>query len=189
MLIIVKHRNLHRFTEHFFDVETFRSLDVFQIDSSKRRFQQLAQLDHVFRIVTVDLKVKHVNVCKPFEQDSFPLHYWLARQCADIPQAEDGRSIADHRDKVSSAGVFECVVRILLDFEARNRHARGIGQAEVALCPAGLGGRDFNLSGALPEVVVESLLSCNRHIAASDGRLQARQARPLTQMVIRGAAG
>ena len=51
MLIVVKHRNLHRLAKHFFDVETFRSLDVLKIDPAESGLKQLTQLDDVFRVM------------------------------------------------------------------------------------------------------------------------------------------
>jgi hypothetical protein len=72
MLIIVKHRNPHRFAEFLFDVETVRSLDVFEVDSVKRGFEQLADFDDLLRIVRVDFYGEDVDIGKSLEQDGFP---------------------------------------------------------------------------------------------------------------------
>jgi hypothetical protein len=48
-------------------------------------------------------------------------------------------SIAQDCDQIAAAGVFEGVVRILLDFQTRLGHARGVRQAKIALRTAGLG--------------------------------------------------
>ena len=51
VLVIVEDGDLHRLFETLFNVEAFGRLDVFQVDSAERRFEQLTDLDHIFRIL------------------------------------------------------------------------------------------------------------------------------------------
>ena len=68
MLVIVEDGNLHRGAQGFLDLEAVGSLDVFEIDAAKRRFQQLAELDDLFGVVTIHFDVEDVDVGKTLEQ-------------------------------------------------------------------------------------------------------------------------
>ena len=98
--------------------------------------------------MAVDFDVEDIDIGKAFEQDRLAFHDGLSGEGPDVAQAENGGSIAEHGDEISAAGVLEGVLRILLDFEARFGYARRVGQAEIALSAAGLGGGNFNLSRA-----------------------------------------
>ncbi len=67
VLIVVEHWDLHRLLQCLFDVEALGRLDVFKIDASECRLQQLANLDDVVGIVAVHFKIEHVHVGKAFE--------------------------------------------------------------------------------------------------------------------------
>ena len=84
MLIVVEHGNVHRFLQSFFDVEAFRRLDVLKVDTAKCRLEQLADLDDVVGIMTVDLNIEHVDVGKAFEQHGLAFHDGLTGQRADV---------------------------------------------------------------------------------------------------------
>jgi hypothetical protein len=45
VLVIMKNRNVHPLTQIFFKVQTVGRLDIFQIDSAKRRFQSRCRID------------------------------------------------------------------------------------------------------------------------------------------------
>ena len=47
VLIVMKNRNAHGAAQFFFNHETIRRLDVFQIDAAERRFQHLASANHI----------------------------------------------------------------------------------------------------------------------------------------------
>ena len=64
-----------------------------------------------------------------------------------FPKPEHGRAVGHHGHQVALGGVAIGQVRLLLDFQTRNRDSRRIGKAEVALRVAGLGRRDGNLPG------------------------------------------
>jgi len=49
-------------------------------------------------------------------------------------------------------------VRILLNLQTGLGNARRIGQAQIALRAAGLGGYNFDLSRTSPKVIIEGLL-------------------------------
>ncbi len=139
-------------------MEAVGSFDVFEVDAAEGRLEQLAELDDLFGIVAVDFDVEYVDVGKALEEDGLALHDGLSGERADVAQAEHGGAVAEHGDQIAAAGVLEGVLRILLDLEAGLGDARRVGQAQIALRAAGLGGCDFNLSRARPIVIVEGLL-------------------------------
>ena len=108
--------------------------------------------------MTVYFDVEDVDIGKAFEEHRFALHDGLAGERSDISQPEHRRSVAEHRHQVAAAGVFERVLRILLDLETRLGYSRRISQAQVALGSTRFGRCDFNLSRARSIVVIEGLL-------------------------------
>ena len=163
MLVVVEDGNLHGLAQGLFDLEAVGSLDVLEIDAAESGLEQLAELDDLFGIVAVDFDVEDVDVGKALEQDGFAFHNGLARERADIAQAEHGGSVAQNCDQIAAASVFEGVLRVLLDFEAGLGHAGSVGETEIALRAAGLGRRDFNFSRARPIVIIEGLLLADEH--------------------------
>ena len=86
---------------------------------------------------------------------------------ADVAESEHGGAVGYHRDQVALVGVLECILRVLLDLKAGNSYAGGVGEAEIALGAARLGGDDFHLSWARLTVVVKSILLGNGHDSSS----------------------
>src|SRR5579864_6619807 len=111
----------------------------------------------------MDFQVEDINVGKAFKQDSFSLHDGLAGERTDVAQAKHRGSVADDGYQVAARGEFEGIMGIFLDFEARDGDSRSVGKAEVTLRTAGLAGCNFNFSGTLPKMIIESLLFRNRH--------------------------
>ncbi len=103
VLIIMKDRDLHRLLQSLFDVETFRRLDVFQVDSAERGLEQLADFDDLIGIVSIDFDVEDIHAGKTFEQDGLAFHDRLAGERADVAQAEHCGAIGDHRHQIAAA--------------------------------------------------------------------------------------
>ncbi len=91
-----------------------------------------------------ELDVEDVDVGESFEQDAFAFHDRLAGQRADVAQPEHRRAVGDHRDQVALGGVLVCVLRVLFDLETGIGDAGRVGQAEIALREARLGGNDLH---------------------------------------------
>ena len=101
MLVIVKDRNIEHSFERLFDVETFRSLDVFQVDAAKSGGDAARHVDDFIRVVAVHFDVKHIYVSKFLEKHALSFHDWLAGQCAAVAQAEDGCTVGKDSHKVA----------------------------------------------------------------------------------------
>ena len=147
VLVVVEDRNLHGLAQRLFDVEALRRLDVFQVDAAEGRLQNLAGADDLLRIFGVQLDIEHVDIGEALEEDRLAFHHRLAGQRADIAQAEHGGAVGDHADQVALGGVFVGEAGVALDFQAGNGDARRVGQAEIALRAAGLGGDHRQLAG------------------------------------------
>src|SRR5208337_4049914 len=158
MLIVVENWNLHGLAQSFLDVETFRGFNVLEVDTAEGEFEKLADLDDLVRIVRIEFDVEHIHVGESLEQHRLPFHNRLASQSADVAEAQDRGSVGHDGNQVTAPGVIESVVGILVDGETRLRHAGRVGQAEVALSTAGLGGSDFDFSGLGAAVIIQSLL-------------------------------
>ena len=105
-------------------------------------------LDDLFGIVAVHLDIENIDIGKALEQNRLALHDRLSGQRANVSQAKNRRSIAEHGHKISAACVLVGVLRIFLDLETRLRYTGRVREAKIALSSAGLGGRNFNFPRA-----------------------------------------
>ena len=163
VLVVVEDGDLHGLAQRLFDLEAVGGLDVFEVDAAERGLEQLAELDNLFGIVAVNFDVEDIDIGKALEEYGFALHDRLSREGADVAQAEHCGAVAQNGDQIAAAGVFEGVLRILLNFETWLGYTRGVGQAKIALRAAGLGGSNFNLSRAGPMMIIEHLLLADEH--------------------------
>ena len=159
MLVVVKHGNTERLTEFLFDVETVRGADVFEIDAADGRLEELAEADHILRILGPDLEVEHVDVGERLEENPFAFHDGLSGQRADVAEAEHRGAVRDDGDEVAFGRVEVGVVGALGDLQARLRHPRRVGQGQVALVFERLGWRDLDFPRAALRVIIEGLLA------------------------------
>ena len=84
---------------------------------------------------------------KRLKRTRLAFHDRLAGQGADVAESEDGGAVADDADQVALGGVLVGEAGVALDFQAGDGHAGRVGQAEIALGAAGLGGGDRQLAG------------------------------------------
>ena len=75
--------------------------------------------DDFVGIVAVDFNVEDIHAGEAFEQNGLPFHDRLGGECADVAQTKDGSPIGHDRDQVAAARVFEGIVRVAMDFQAR----------------------------------------------------------------------
>ena len=94
----------------------------------------------------VQFDVEYVDVSEPLEQDTFAFHDRLAGQGPDVAQSQHGGPVGYHRDQIAFGGVFECILRVLLDLQAGISHAGCVGETEIALRKTRLGGNDLYFS-------------------------------------------
>ena len=91
------------------------------------------------------LDIEHVDIGEAFEEDALAFHDGLAGGRADVAQSQDGGAVGDDGYQVAFGGVFVDEARVAGDFEAGHGDTGGVGQAQIALREAGLGGDDGQL--------------------------------------------
>ncbi len=161
VLVVVHHGDVQLILEPRLDLETFRGLDVFQVDAAESRGDGLDGLDEFLGILLVDLDVEYVDTREDLEQQSFPFHYRFPGQRADVAQSQNGRPVGDDGDQVALGGILVSVQGFFLDLQARLGHARRVGQREVGLRAVRLGRDNLNLTRLTFGVIPESLFFRN----------------------------
>ncbi len=155
VLIVVEHGDVEAVPESLLDIEALGGLDVLEIDPANGGCQELAELDDVVGLGSVDLEIEHIDVGKSLEEDGLALHDGLARQGSDVPQSEDCRPVGDNGDEIASIGVAKGCVGIIGDDQAGLGHTRGVGEAQVGLGRSGFGCPDGELAGGRLLVIVQ----------------------------------
>ena len=84
MLVVVHHRNVQLGFQTLFDFETFRSLNVFQVDTSKCGGNSFDRLNETVGIFLIHLNVKYVDTGENLKKQTFSLHDRLACQRTDV---------------------------------------------------------------------------------------------------------
>jgi hypothetical protein len=167
VLVVVKHGDIHDLFEPLLDVEALGRLDVFQVDPAEGGFHIFDRLDDLVRIVRVELDIEHVDIGKPFKEDSLPFHDGLAGESPDVAQTQHRRPVAHDCDKISFGGIEVGVVRVCMNLHAGLGHAGCVGKREIALRRAGLRGDYFDLSPPALRVIIERFLFSCHFVAVS----------------------
>jgi hypothetical protein len=155
VLVIVEHRNPHAFAQLALHIEALGRLDVFQVDAAEGRLERGDHLDQLVGVELVDFDVEHVDAGELLEQHRLAFHHRLGRKRTDIAEAEHRGAVGDDADQIATCGVAEDAGRIRIDRAAGRRHARRVGERQIALVGQLLGGRDRNLSRRRLLVVIE----------------------------------
>src|SRR5271157_57299 len=163
MLIVVKHRNRHRLAQGLFNIKALRRFDVLQIDAAESRLKKLAKANDLVGILGIHFQVEDVDVREALEQHPLAFHNRLAGQRSNVAETQDRGAVGDHRHQVPASGVFESQLGLFVNFQARLRHAWGIGQTQIPLRAARLGGNNLDLALAPEAVVIKRVLFANFH--------------------------
>ncbi len=160
VLVVMEHRDIHQLAQTLFDDETFRRLDVFQVDAADALAEKTHAVDEFVDIGGIDLQVDTVDIREPLEQHRLALHHRLRRQRADVAQAEHGRAVRDHRHDIAAVGVFVGIGLVLGDAQAGHRDAGRIGEGQIALCGQRLGRRNLHLARSAAGVELQGFFVC-----------------------------
>ena len=133
VLVVVHDGNVEFFAQPLLDVKAVGRGDVLEVDAAKGGRQNLDGFDKLIGVFGVELEVKHVDVCKNFEQHALALHHGLGGERTDVAEAQDCGAVADYGHEVALGGVAVGVLGVGGDLEAGLGHARRVGNAQVAL--------------------------------------------------------
>ena len=156
MLVIVHHRDVERLLQTILNVETFRGLDILQVDTAEGGGDTLHSLAELLGILFCHFDVKHVDTAIDLEEQTFTLHHGLAAHGADVTKAEYGCTIGDHCHQVTLVGVLVSIVGILLNLQTGISHARRVGETQVGLCTISLRRLYFDFSRSSTLVIFKS---------------------------------
>ena len=170
MLVIVKDRNVHQFAQALFDDETFRRANIFEIDAAEARPQIAHGIDEFVRVFCFDLKINGVDIGKAFEENGLAFHHGLGGECTEIAEPQDRGAIGDDGHQIAFGRVIISGGRVFRDGNDGHRHARRIGERQIALCRHRLGGDDFELAGPPARVELQRFLICDGRALRSLGR-------------------
>ena len=124
MLVVVEDGDVHPRLERAFDLEALRRLDVLEVDAAQRRLERGDDLDELVGVLLGELDVEDVDAGELLEQAALAFHHGLARQRADVAEAEHRRAVRDHANQVAARGVFGGEAGVLLDRQAGVGHPR-----------------------------------------------------------------
>ena len=157
VLIVVEDGDIHLFLQALFDDETFRGLDIFEVDTPEGRPHELHRRDEGVGVFGVEFDVDGIDVREALEQHRLAFHHRLRRQRAKVPEAEHRRSVGDDRDQIALVGVIIGGFRVRRDRLTGDGDAGRIGQRQVALGRHRHGCRNLELAGRGFEVEGQGL--------------------------------
>ena len=122
MLVVVHHGDVESLFQSFFNIETFRCLDVFQVDAAEGGSYFLHGFAELLRVFFGHFNVEHINAPVYLEEQAFAFHDRLAAHGANVSQSEYGCAVADYGDEVALVCIFVYAVRIVLYFQTGISH-------------------------------------------------------------------
>ena len=127
MLVVMHDGDVQFFFKSAFYFETFRCLDIFQIDTTECWGNGFDSLNEFFWVFFVNLYVEYINTCIDFEQQTFSFHYRFSGHGADITQTEYGGTVGDDSYQITFGGIFVSILRVLFNFQTRFCYTRRVG--------------------------------------------------------------
>ena len=158
VLVVVEDGDVEQLFELLLDDEAVRRLDVLQVDAAEAGAQIAHAIDDGIDVRSVDQDVDGVDVGEALEQRALAFHHGLGRLRAEIAEAEDRRAVGDDGHHVALVGVVVGELGIAGDGQHRHRHARRIGERQIALRRERLGRRDLELAGLALAVELQRFL-------------------------------
>ncbi|CCY03345.1 uncharacterized protein BN812_00838 [Prevotella sp. CAG:924] len=160
MLVVVHHGDIEIFLQTLLDIETFRRLDILQVDAAESRCDALYGLAELDRIFFCHFDIEHIDAAVDLEEQSLAFHDGLSAHCTDIAESQHGGAIGNDGNEIAFISVLKDVVGRLLYLETRIGHTRGIGQAKVGLRSVRFGRLYFYFAGPFALMIFEGSFFC-----------------------------
>ena len=158
VLVVMEHRDVEQLAQPLLDDETFRRLDVLEVDAAPALAEESHAIDELVGVLGVHFEVDGIDVGEALEQHRLAFHHGLGRKRAAIAEPENGGAVGDDGDEVALDGVVVGLALVLGDGEHRHCDARRIGQRKIALGRHRFGGDDLELAGTALAVEEQRLL-------------------------------
>jgi len=154
----MENRDGHDLLKFLLDVETIRSFQIFQIDSTKRGSQAFDTVDEIIGIGRINTDIDGLDASKLVEKDGLAFHDRLGGEGAKVTKTEDGSAIGNDSDGVALVGVLVGSFGVLSNLDARDGDTWRVGQRQIFLVIHWLGRLDGVLSWDRGGMVKERLL-------------------------------
>ena len=112
MLVIMHHGNVKSLLQPFFNIETLWCLDIFKIDTAKRRRNLLNGLAKLLRVFLIHLNIEDINATINLEKKPLTFHDRLPTHCTDVAQSQYGRAVADNGHKIAFVRILIGIIGI-----------------------------------------------------------------------------
>ena len=146
VLIVVEDRDVDALLQLFFDVETIRRGNVFEVDTTEGRREAHHGLDDLVGIFGVETDREGVDAAEGLEQQRLAFHDGHGRQWADVAKAEDRSAITHDRDRVLADGVLVGRLRAMVDRHAHPSNAGRVGHRQIVAVAHRCERDDFDLA-------------------------------------------
>ncbi len=130
VLVVVEDRDVEAFLQLPFDGEAPRSADVLEVDATEGRGEAYDRLDDVLDLVAVEADRHSIDPAELLEEQRLALHDRERAEGTEVAEAQDRRTVGDHRDDVGPPGVEVGQARVLGDRRADPTDARGVGDRQ-----------------------------------------------------------
>ena len=134
VLVIVHDWDIESLFQTLLDVETLRSLDVLQVDTTECRSDFLYGFTELLWIFLIDFNIEDIYTTVNLEKQTFTFHHRLSAHGTDIAKSEHSCTITDNSNQVTLVSILVCIVWVLLDLETWESHARRVSKAQIRLC-------------------------------------------------------
>jgi hypothetical protein len=79
VLVVVKNRNIHQLAQALLDHETFRRLDVLEVNTTPAGADQLDAVDDLVGVLGGNLDIDGIDIGEALEQHRLAFHHGLCR--------------------------------------------------------------------------------------------------------------
>ena len=122
------HGDIEVLLQTLLDIEAFRSLDVFKVNTAKSRCDTLYCLTEFYGILLVDFDIEDIDSAVNLEEQTFAFHYGLTAHGTNITKSEHGGTIRDNGHQIAFVRIAVGIIRVGLNFQTRICHAWRVGQ-------------------------------------------------------------
>ena len=86
MLVVMEYRDLHARLQALLDLETFRRLDIFQVDAAECGFKPRNALDERIDLLLRDFDVEAIDASEFLEQNCLAFHDRLGGERPNVAE-------------------------------------------------------------------------------------------------------